>query len=87
MAKSRVINVRLTPAESNMLDALLSSEKVGTLSVSEWVRMMIHREYGKRTNGKSKTSGSAYKSDVRTGRPSRWGSNSTVHYADDPTHD
>jgi len=72
MAKSRIINVRLTPEESQMLDGLLTSQTLGQLSVSEWVRMLLHREHARRTHGKSATPGRAYRSDVRTGRPKRF---------------
>lgn len=69
MAKSRLMSVRLSEAESRMLDAVLTSKELGTLNASEWVRMMIHREYQKRKTGKSKVPSEAYKSDVRIGTP------------------
>lgn len=77
MAKSRLMSVRLSEAESRMLEALLESEKLGKLNPSEWVRMMIHREHQKRTTGRSKLEGTVYKSDVRIGRPSQTESQAT----------
>lgn len=69
MAKSRLMCVRLAEAESRMLEGVLESKELGKLNASEWVRLMIHREYAKRKTGKSKVASDAYKSDVRVGAP------------------
>lgn len=69
MAKSRLMCVRLAEAESRMLEVVLESKELGKLNPSEWVRLMIHREYSKRKTGKSKVASDAYKSDVRVGTP------------------
>lgn len=52
-----------------MLEGVLESKELGKLNPSEWVRLMIHREYAKRKTGKSKVASHAYKSDVRVGAP------------------
>lgn len=70
---SKVIHVRLSAAEVDMLAKISSSRSDGDRNTSEVVRLLIRREYGRRTNGRSVVSWNEVASDVRTGRPASQG--------------
>jgi hypothetical protein len=67
--QSKIIRVRLKPHELEMLSQILSSEERGKMNQSEMIRLLIHREFLRRTTGKSKVLGNAVSSDMRVGRP------------------
>lgn len=67
--KSTTVQVRFTDQELGMLDQVCSSEDRGKLNRSELIRLLVHREYLRRTTGKSAVELSTISSDFRTGRP------------------
>lgn len=67
--KSKPAQVRLTEDEWEMVRKILSSDDRGTLSVSEVFRLLLHREFKRRTTGRSAVAGHEISSDFRTGRP------------------
>lgn len=64
-----MIPLRLKPEEVEMLDKICRSEG-GSRNRSELLRLLIHREYGRRTRGRSTVAESAVSSEWRNGRPS-----------------
>lgn len=67
--KSTTVQVRFTDQELGMLDAVCESGERGKLNRSELLRLLVHREFLRRTTGKSAVEVSAISSDFRTGRP------------------
>lgn len=65
---SSVIHVRLTARELAALDHCRSSED-GKRNRSELVRLLIMREFRRRTTGKSVVADSEVSSEWRVGRP------------------
>jgi hypothetical protein len=45
---TRILPIRLTDKEFAMLDEILSSDKCESENRSEWIRLLIHREWNKR---------------------------------------
>jgi hypothetical protein len=66
---SAIISIRLHPAEVQKVDALMQSNQVGCESRGEFFRLLLHREWGKRTRRCSKVSASEWQSAARIGRP------------------
>lgn len=64
-----IVSVRLNDPELQMLDKIVASDTRGRLTRSEMIRLLIHREYNRRTAGTSKTEPALYQSDFRSGRP------------------
>lgn len=67
--KSSIQRVRLQPHETEMLALICESGDRGKLNPSEMIRLLIHREWTRRTTGKSAIQTNAVASDFRTGRP------------------
>lgn len=67
--KSTLVPVRLNAEEIAMLDACRVSKDHGELNRSEFLRLLIRREGGRRANGRSAVSTGTVMSDARTGRP------------------
>lgn len=67
--QSKIVGVRLSEAEQAML-AFICESRDGSLNPSEKIRQLIHREYNRRTTGRSVVDDNAIRSDWRTGRPS-----------------
>lgn len=70
MAASRTLQVRLTPAEWAMIDRVRTVDGA-ELTPSELVRLLLHREHKRRTEGTSRVAAAEYSGEFRTGRPSR----------------
>lgn len=72
---SQYIPFRVKDDEAEMLDTICKSESNGTLKRSEMIRLLIHREYKRRTTGKSVVKASEYSSDFRIGKPRKVSAN------------
>lgn len=68
---SRIIPTRLTDEELTMLDAICRSKDRGDINRSEMLRLLIRREFTRRTEGTSKIRSADYCSEFRNGRPRR----------------
>lgn len=66
---STVITLRLNSDELSMLDAVTRSKDRGDINRSEMLRLLIRREFLRRTEGTSKVQASSYSSEFRNGRP------------------
>lgn len=73
MNKAGILNVRLNQQEVSMLEHLLSarSHMSSRKNASELVRLLIRREYSRRTVGKSVVETGEYSTDARLGRRRR----------------
>jgi len=69
MAKSTIITLRLNDVEIEALDAVTRSDLRGNLTRSETIRLLVLREWKRRSTGRSRVSSNEYMSDVRMGRP------------------
>lgn len=78
--KATIVTIRLQPREVEMLDRVRISKDEGERNRSEILRLLLHREYGRRTNGRSVVAGNAIASDMRNGRPS-WNANNKYRNA------
>lgn len=65
---SKVLTIRLSPAELAMLDMVRRSDVRGDLTPSELVRLLLHREYNRR-QGLPAPTPAAYQTDFRNFRP------------------
>lgn len=63
--KSQIIPVRLRPHEVSMLNKICKSGVRGDLTRSEMIRLLIHREYTRRTQNTSVVAAGAYESESR----------------------
>lgn len=63
------VTIRLNQEEAEMLAKISSSASSGTYNHAEIIRLLIRREYMRRTQGTSKVKDSDIRSDVRTERP------------------
>lgn len=69
MAKSHPTVVRLNTEELAMLDHVAESKERGDYNRSEIIRLLIRREFNRRTTGSSKVDHSDVATDFRIGRP------------------
>jgi hypothetical protein len=69
--KSTIIQVRLNDEELAMIDRVRQSNERGELTRSELVRLLLHREFHRRTSGRSVVSTNAISGEMRTGRPKK----------------
>lgn len=65
---SKIITLRLNQAEQDML-AKVCHNPNGDLNPSELLRLLLHREFTRRTTGKSVVPERAISSEWRNGRP------------------
>jgi len=65
MSSKSFLRVRLTPSEMNHLQVLA---KRSNLNCSELIRLLLLREWKRRTTGQSAVLSSEYLTDARTGR-------------------
>lgn len=68
---STLVTLRLNSDEATMLDAISKSKDRGDMNRSEMLRLLIRREFSRRTQGTSKVAPSEYSSEFRNGRPRR----------------
>jgi hypothetical protein len=67
--KSRIVRVRLKDGEFQQMQQMCNSDERGKLNPSELIRLLLLREWKRRTTGKSAVSNNEIASDMRTGRP------------------
>jgi len=69
MAASKVITFRLQAHEQIMLNKCLTSNDRGDVNPSEFFRLMLRREYGRRFGSGDEAKPKFYSSEWRNGRP------------------
>lgn len=69
MAKSFIVMVRFQPDELRMLDMVAESKERGDYNRSEIIRLLVRREFNRRTTGTSKVAHQDVATDFRIGRP------------------
>jgi hypothetical protein len=67
--KSRIVRVRLKDQEWEQMQQMCDSAERGKLNASELIRLLLLREWKRRTTGKSAVANNEIASDMRSGRP------------------
>jgi len=65
-----MFTLRLSPLELERVDRMVSSERTGCENRSEFIRLLLAREWNRRV-GAPKPQASAWQTAFRNGRPSR----------------
>jgi len=69
MAESKMVGVRLNTVEQVMLAKCQKSNSRGDLNASEFFRLLLRREYGRRFGDSDDAKPKEFSTDFRQGRP------------------